>query len=184
MTIFGSARVGPGTWIYDAVKDLARVLAEMGISIITGGGPGLMQAANEGASQAGPEALKNSMGIRVSLPFEQDANPAGRSESLADSDEDEPEDGPVERIDPGRRQPDPAEAKGEDRVLVVAGVVMDGPVGGEHGHVGLAGERIVERPQQVTDRLGRCPGVLQPARPDLRVGPAMDPSLALVTGSP
>lgn len=75
VTIFGSARVGPGTWVYDSVRDLARELAGMDISIITGGGPGLMQAANAGAAEAGPEALKKSVGIRVDLPFEQSANP-------------------------------------------------------------------------------------------------------------
>ncbi len=75
VTIFGSARVGPGTWVYDSVRDLARELAGMGISIVTGGGPGLMQAANEGASEAGAEALAQSVGIRVDLPFEQSANP-------------------------------------------------------------------------------------------------------------
>jgi predicted Rossmann-fold nucleotide-binding protein len=47
----------------------------MGCGIVTGGGPGLMQAANEGVSLAGPEASKGSMGIRVDLPFEQDVNP-------------------------------------------------------------------------------------------------------------
>jgi uncharacterized protein (TIGR00730 family) len=75
VTIFGSARVGPGTWIYDAVADLAEALAGMGCAIVTGGGPGLMQAANEGAARHGPEALANSTGIRVDLPFEQEANP-------------------------------------------------------------------------------------------------------------
>jgi uncharacterized protein (TIGR00730 family) len=75
VTIFGSARVGPGTWVYDSVRDLARELAGMGISIVTGGGPGLMQAANEGAAEAGGDGLKNSVGIRVDLPFEQSANP-------------------------------------------------------------------------------------------------------------
>jgi uncharacterized protein (TIGR00730 family) len=47
----------------------------MGCGIVTGGGPGLMQAANEGAAMAGPEAKERSMGIRVHLPFEQGTNP-------------------------------------------------------------------------------------------------------------
>lgn len=47
----------------------------MGCGIVTGGGPGLMQAANEGVALAGPEAQKRSIGIRVDLPFEQDINP-------------------------------------------------------------------------------------------------------------
>lgn len=75
VTIFGSARIGKGTWVYDAVADLAEALAGMGCAIVTGGGPGLMQAANEGASRLGPEALARSTGIRIELPFEQDANP-------------------------------------------------------------------------------------------------------------
>ena len=51
MTIFGSARARPGTYVYDEVKRVAAVLGEMGCDIITGGGPGLMQAANEGAAE-------------------------------------------------------------------------------------------------------------------------------------
>ncbi len=49
VTIFGSARIKPGTTAYDGVKQLAAELTKMGCDIITGGGPGLMQAANEGA---------------------------------------------------------------------------------------------------------------------------------------
>ena len=72
VTIFGSARAKPGTVAYEETKRAARMLAEMGCDIITGGGPGLMQAANAGVDLAG-EA--KSMGIRVDLPFEQDVNP-------------------------------------------------------------------------------------------------------------
>jgi uncharacterized protein (TIGR00730 family) len=72
VTIFGSARVRPGTFTYEETKRTAAALAAMGCDIITGGGPGLMQAANEGAAEA-PERAQ-SMGIRVSLPFEQEAN--------------------------------------------------------------------------------------------------------------
>ena len=75
VTIFGSARVPRDHWVYGAVRDLAKELAAMGCGIVTGGGPGLMQAANEGVSLAGPEASKRSTGIRVDLPFEQDVNP-------------------------------------------------------------------------------------------------------------
>ena len=50
VTIFGSARAKPGTFAYDEVKRVAAALAEMGCDIVTGGGPGLMQAANEGAA--------------------------------------------------------------------------------------------------------------------------------------
>jgi len=72
VSIFGSARVRPGTFGYEETKRAARALAEMGCDIITGGGPGLMQAANEGA--AGAPARSRSYGIRVALPFEQDVN--------------------------------------------------------------------------------------------------------------
>jgi uncharacterized protein (TIGR00730 family) len=75
VTIFGSARAQPGTYAYDEVKRVAHVLAEMGCDIITGGGPGLMQAANEGASAANAPERNHSVGIRVDLPFEQDVNP-------------------------------------------------------------------------------------------------------------
>jgi uncharacterized protein (TIGR00730 family) len=72
VTIFGSARAKPGTVAYEETKRAAKALAEMGCDIITGGGPGLMQAANAGVDLAG-EA--KSMGIRVDLPFEQEVNP-------------------------------------------------------------------------------------------------------------
>src|SRR6187200_3669388 len=62
VTIFGSARAKPGTIAYEETKRAAKMLAEMGCDIITGGGPGLMQAANAGVDLAG-EA--KSMGIRV-----------------------------------------------------------------------------------------------------------------------
>jgi uncharacterized protein (TIGR00730 family) len=72
VTIFGSARAQPGTFGYEETKRAAATLAEMGCDIITGGGPGLMQAANEGAACA-PERAQ-SVGIRVDLPFEQEVN--------------------------------------------------------------------------------------------------------------
>jgi uncharacterized protein (TIGR00730 family) len=72
VTIFGSARATPGTVAYDETRRAAKALAEMGCDIITGGGPGLMQAANEGVENAGEV---KSMGIRVDLPFEQEVNP-------------------------------------------------------------------------------------------------------------
>jgi uncharacterized protein (TIGR00730 family) len=73
VTIFGSARAKPGTISYEETKRVSKALAEMGCDIITGGGPGLMQAANEGVKLAGDSA--QSVGIRVDLPFEQDVNP-------------------------------------------------------------------------------------------------------------
>lgn len=72
VTIFGSARLAPGSFGYEETKRAAAALAHMGCDIITGGGPGLMQAANEGAADAPGRA--RSMGIRVHLPFEQEAN--------------------------------------------------------------------------------------------------------------
>ena len=75
VTIFGSARAKPGTFAYDEVKRVAKALAEMGCDIITGGGPGLMQAANEGAAAANAPERNHSVGIRVDLPFEQEVNP-------------------------------------------------------------------------------------------------------------
>jgi uncharacterized protein (TIGR00730 family) len=75
VTIFGSARIPADHWVYGAVRDLAAELARMGCGIVTGGGPGLMQAANEGAALAGPAPPGRSVGIRVHLPFEQDVNP-------------------------------------------------------------------------------------------------------------
>ena len=72
VAIFGSARARPGTFVYDEVKRLAAAFAAMGCDIVTGGGPGLMQAANEGARDAG---APGSMGIGIELPFEQAVNP-------------------------------------------------------------------------------------------------------------
>src|SRR5579862_715191 len=74
VTIFGSARARPGMFVYEEVKRVAAALAEMGCDIITGGGPGLMQAANEGAASAHAPERSRSVGIRVDLPFEQEAN--------------------------------------------------------------------------------------------------------------
>jgi uncharacterized protein (TIGR00730 family) len=73
VTIFGSARIPSDHWVYAAVRDLATELVKMGCGIVTGGGPGLMQAANEGAALAGA-AQERSIGIRVHLPFEQEVN--------------------------------------------------------------------------------------------------------------
>lgn len=75
VSIFGSARIESDSPYYQAVKDLARGLAEMDCNIITGGGPGMMQAANEGAAQVDGGKLDRSIGIRIDLPFEQDVNP-------------------------------------------------------------------------------------------------------------
>lgn len=75
VTIFGSARMQPDSPLYQDVRWLASELTAMGCDIITGGGPGLMQAANEGSVRADPADLTQSIGIRVDLGFEQYANP-------------------------------------------------------------------------------------------------------------
>lgn len=73
VTIFGSARARPGTIAYEETKRLAAALSTMGCDIVTGGGPGLMQAANEGAELGADES--HSVGVRIDLPFEQHENP-------------------------------------------------------------------------------------------------------------
>jgi len=71
VTIFGSARTEPNDPAYQECVETARLLGEAGFSIITGGGPGMMQAANQGAHEAGVP----SVGLNIELPFEQDLNP-------------------------------------------------------------------------------------------------------------
>jgi uncharacterized protein (TIGR00730 family) len=74
VTIFGSARAEKGSFVYEETRRVARSLTELGCDIVTGGGPGLMRAANEGASEAEGGGQKRSVGIRIHLPFEQSAN--------------------------------------------------------------------------------------------------------------
>ena len=71
VSIFGSARTAPDSAMYEAACETGRLLAEAGFEIITGGGPGIMEAANTGAFEAG----KVSVGCNIELPFEQFANP-------------------------------------------------------------------------------------------------------------
>jgi len=75
VTIFGSARAGPDHWVYEEVERMSAGLAALGCDLVTGGGPGLMEAANRGAALGNPEGDGESIGIRVNLPFEQGANP-------------------------------------------------------------------------------------------------------------
>ena len=75
VTIFGSARAKPGDPSYGEVVQLAKHLTELGCDIVTGGGPGLMEAANEGSHLGDPNDERESVGIRIALPFEQGANP-------------------------------------------------------------------------------------------------------------
>ncbi|GAA4313518.1 TIGR00730 family Rossman fold protein [Compostibacter hankyongensis] len=71
ISIFGSARTRPGHKYYELAVEIARRVAEEGFGIITGGGPGAMEAANKGAQLAGGR----SVGINIVLPHEQYANP-------------------------------------------------------------------------------------------------------------
>lgn len=75
VAIFGSARTQPGSKVYEDVKQLAARLSAAGCDIVTGGGPGLMQAANEGEKLGDPQNQTRSIGVRIELPFEQGANP-------------------------------------------------------------------------------------------------------------
>ena len=71
VTIFGSARTKPEEPMYKKAVELASMLGKAGLSIITGGGPGIMQAGNKGAKEG--DAL--SIGLNIDLPFEQHLNP-------------------------------------------------------------------------------------------------------------
>lgn len=71
VSVFGSARIGPGDPMYAAARETARRLAEAGFAIITGAGPGIMEAANRGAR----DGKGRSIGCNIELPFEQGTNP-------------------------------------------------------------------------------------------------------------
>jgi hypothetical protein len=71
ITFFGSARCHKGEELYESTYELAKMLAKNGFNIITGGGGGVMEAANKGAKEGGAK----SVGVNIELPFEQKPNP-------------------------------------------------------------------------------------------------------------
>jgi hypothetical protein len=70
VTIYGSSRADPGSWAYTTAEKTARALAQKGFSIITGGGPSVMEAANKGAFEGGGK----SVGLNIDIPVEQVSN--------------------------------------------------------------------------------------------------------------
>jgi uncharacterized protein (TIGR00730 family) len=71
VSVFGSARTKPGTKYYEMAVDIGQKLAAAGLGVITGGGPGIMEAGNKGASKE----KGASVGLNIELPFEQNNNP-------------------------------------------------------------------------------------------------------------
>lgn len=71
VTIFGSARTREGTTYYELARRMGSEVAKLGFTVITGGGPGIMEAGNRGAREAGGRSI----GVNIELPFEQHVNP-------------------------------------------------------------------------------------------------------------
>ena len=71
VSIFGSARVAEGSATYEAARETARQFAQAGLGVVTGGGPGVMEAANRGAKEGGGLSI----GFNILLPHEQGLNP-------------------------------------------------------------------------------------------------------------
>ena len=71
VTIFGSARVAPGSRYYEMARQMGQESSRLGFTVMTGGGPGIMQAGNQGAYEVGGRSI----GVNIELPFEQHLNP-------------------------------------------------------------------------------------------------------------
>ena len=71
VSIFGSARAKPGDEVYELTVEVAKTIGDYGYGIISGGGPGVMEAANKGAKEVGTYSI----GLNIELPFEQEPNP-------------------------------------------------------------------------------------------------------------
>lgn len=71
VTIFGSARTQPGSRYFEMAREMGDACAHLGFTVVTGGGPGIMLAGNQGAFEAGGKSI----GVNIELPFEQSLNP-------------------------------------------------------------------------------------------------------------